>query len=593
MEYKLLLALLLSIAFCSYSTLALDSDNSDCAISQIGCNIAANETIPKEEIPVFVDKYTTLYNEKIDKVPEIALSLFGNERVNLYVNDQILYGFRLEDGKIVEKLEGGIEEPTLNVYTTAEVIIKLINKEIGYEEALEGKHITYSGVGFLKKIKFGLVKLIQWLILPQAETESGEGQQPEEAAEPQGTEETGPESETLPPEEELENLTIAEEQEPQVETVEPKIQILTPQNEGRVEIWVNPGVTWPVPLTVSIPPSLMDSYINSGMIEYRAVEFYPTAYGARKENVPYGKNDFSPVGLNYTEKGNWVPLYCLSSAPSCDTNTRICTYQWYTYHLTHGEYELKAKVITAEGNEHTSDPIKLYVLYPSEIRGANISLTLREWAGDILREGSSKDILLPLRIEPFTPRYLYQQGLIMEYKKAEEETWKRGRVHDVSWPPMRPINNRTLVIGLYYLPEEGTYTVRAGMQEGWGNIVYSEPTTINVIAPSYFDPEKEIHLINPRDRDNLTKDRTYTIRGLCPMKLNYSSGKVEYKKSDREEWTAFAAPLDLYPTSNKQHICEKNFFTIAEEGMYNIRLNVKDSNNRTLYSEAISVEVKP
>ena len=48
----------------------------------------------------------------------------------------------------------------MKVHTTSKAIQLLTNKEITIKEALEKKYITYEGVGFLKKLKFGLIKTV-------------------------------------------------------------------------------------------------------------------------------------------------------------------------------------------------------------------------------------------------------------------------------------------------------------------------------------------------------------------------------------------------------------------------------------------------
>jgi hypothetical protein len=110
----------------------------------------------KEEMDSIVD----YYNNNVDKIPKIALSLFGNERMNIYVDGDLIYGAVTKSGKITEINEKGIENPTLDVYTTGDTIKNIVNGKITIQEAIKNKDIDYKGVGFVKRTKFGLAKTI-------------------------------------------------------------------------------------------------------------------------------------------------------------------------------------------------------------------------------------------------------------------------------------------------------------------------------------------------------------------------------------------------------------------------------------------------
>ncbi len=106
-----------------------------------------------------------IYNTNIGKVPPIFIKLFGNEKINLYIDNELFYGFRTENGRIKEEMKNGISNPTLNVYVTQETIDKIIKKEITAQEALKKGYIDYKGVGLIKKTKFGFVKNISKFFL--------------------------------------------------------------------------------------------------------------------------------------------------------------------------------------------------------------------------------------------------------------------------------------------------------------------------------------------------------------------------------------------------------------------------------------------
>jgi len=110
----------------------------------------------EEEMNLIVD----YYNDNMDQVPKIVITLFGNERMNLYVDNELVYGAVTKNGKITEVEEDGIEKPTLNVYSTGDALQQIAKGEMSIEEAISKKYIDYKGVGFVKRTKFGLTKSI-------------------------------------------------------------------------------------------------------------------------------------------------------------------------------------------------------------------------------------------------------------------------------------------------------------------------------------------------------------------------------------------------------------------------------------------------
>ncbi len=117
--------------------------------------------IKEEDIPTIIQ----LYNTNIDKVPPILIKIFGNERINVYIDNELFYGFKTENGRITEEMKGGISNPTLNVYVTQDVINKIVKREITAQEALKKGYIDYKGVGLIKRTKFGFAKSISRLFL--------------------------------------------------------------------------------------------------------------------------------------------------------------------------------------------------------------------------------------------------------------------------------------------------------------------------------------------------------------------------------------------------------------------------------------------
>ena len=103
------------------------------------------------------------YNGNLDKVPSFVKNTFGNERINLYVDGQPFVGLVGQNGNITEYKKGGIENPTMRIYTTSGTIDKLVKGNTTLLDSVKDKSIDYEGVGFAKKIKFGFIKLFQGL----------------------------------------------------------------------------------------------------------------------------------------------------------------------------------------------------------------------------------------------------------------------------------------------------------------------------------------------------------------------------------------------------------------------------------------------
>lgn len=112
-----------------------------------------------------LDKLVTTYNDNLDKVPGFVKIIFGNERINLYIDGEVFVGLAGEKSEIVEYEKGGVSKPTMNVYTTSDTIDKLIDGNTTLLDAVKDKNINYEGIGFFGKIKFGFIKIFQGLFL--------------------------------------------------------------------------------------------------------------------------------------------------------------------------------------------------------------------------------------------------------------------------------------------------------------------------------------------------------------------------------------------------------------------------------------------
>ncbi len=117
-------------------------------------------------------------NEKInflkqfegEELPGIAGASFGNERMNLYVEsgeEIIVISLITENKKFASVTEGELTNPTLLIYTDETTLKEIENSEepLGaFESAINDGKITYTGVGFGKKIKFAFMKILAKIV---------------------------------------------------------------------------------------------------------------------------------------------------------------------------------------------------------------------------------------------------------------------------------------------------------------------------------------------------------------------------------------------------------------------------------------------
>ncbi|MBW2980788.1 DNRLRE domain-containing protein [Candidatus Woesearchaeota archaeon] len=120
-----------------------------------------------------LDDFIGTYNLNLDKVPKIIKSIIGNGRINLYIilsnGGVIRYGAVTEKARIIKLKAGGLEKPTINMYTTEEVMQKILDSDNpgqAVKYALDSGGIEYKGVGIVNKMKtrlmsFGL-KIFSW-----------------------------------------------------------------------------------------------------------------------------------------------------------------------------------------------------------------------------------------------------------------------------------------------------------------------------------------------------------------------------------------------------------------------------------------------
>jgi len=131
-------------------------------VSAFAVEMEKIENIKGEEITEeHLQMFKTEYNENIDQIPGIAISLFGNEKMNLYVEgyeNKIVYMI-MNEGYITNIGFGELSEKTMNVYTDENTIRNIIDGNIDFAEALQQEKIRYEGVDIVSSIKVGIANI--------------------------------------------------------------------------------------------------------------------------------------------------------------------------------------------------------------------------------------------------------------------------------------------------------------------------------------------------------------------------------------------------------------------------------------------------
>lgn len=96
--------------------------------------------------------FKTYFEAGIDTAPDIAKTIVGNERINVFVIGVGDFGFTTRDGKVVEIVEH-YENPTLEITLTNEGYNSLVSGEKNILDLIRSGDLKYEGVGFTNKIR--------------------------------------------------------------------------------------------------------------------------------------------------------------------------------------------------------------------------------------------------------------------------------------------------------------------------------------------------------------------------------------------------------------------------------------------------------
>ncbi len=104
------------------------------------------------DFPFDLQDFKKQINQNTKIIPGQLKQLFGNERINAYVDDVVI-GIVTENAEIVEIKEKEIESPTLLVYSDVKTVKDLVAGKLDFNEALDEGLIRYEAVDIVTKIK--------------------------------------------------------------------------------------------------------------------------------------------------------------------------------------------------------------------------------------------------------------------------------------------------------------------------------------------------------------------------------------------------------------------------------------------------------
>ncbi len=128
--------------------------------------LSQEETIHVQKHAVMDDleKVGNKANEELANLPGLAKIIVGKTNINIYFEGEDVIGVQVQDGKITTIQYGTIEDVTFNVYISDNVFISLEDNTFDLKQALSNKDITFKGVGFVGKMKYGMVKAVLAII---------------------------------------------------------------------------------------------------------------------------------------------------------------------------------------------------------------------------------------------------------------------------------------------------------------------------------------------------------------------------------------------------------------------------------------------
>lgn len=111
-----------------------------------------------------LDMIKEQFNLNLDQVPRFVKSMFGNERMNIFINTgegEREFYVVTKKGSILELKEGSLDDPSLDMWSDQETIDRISESENPTTElrsALKSKEIRYETHAVPTKIRMGLAR---------------------------------------------------------------------------------------------------------------------------------------------------------------------------------------------------------------------------------------------------------------------------------------------------------------------------------------------------------------------------------------------------------------------------------------------------
>jgi hypothetical protein len=98
-----------------------------------------------------------------EELEGIAAQTFGNQRINIYIDGELLHHFVTEDGLITQAGDGGLDNPTLSMYSDEATFNEVTESDdpMGtFATAILDERITYAAVGFFNGFRFAIISFL-------------------------------------------------------------------------------------------------------------------------------------------------------------------------------------------------------------------------------------------------------------------------------------------------------------------------------------------------------------------------------------------------------------------------------------------------
>jgi hypothetical protein len=86
-------------------------------------------------------------------------SIIADERINVYIGNEEYYAVTVE-GEVIEAESGGIEDPTVKIFTDSEIVELITSGELKLNQAFDEERVRLEGVGFFNSLKIGMAEHI-------------------------------------------------------------------------------------------------------------------------------------------------------------------------------------------------------------------------------------------------------------------------------------------------------------------------------------------------------------------------------------------------------------------------------------------------